>query len=78
MAAQKESIRFNPYDFDGMIALMDDYENHEMMFGDNADGEHTTLSICKDHITMETLQSNGWTRTNVFWRDGTREEYYNR
>ena len=30
------------------------------------------------YIDVVNFQSNGWTRWNVYWRDGTREELFER
>ena len=34
------------------------------------------ISVAKDRIDVVTFQSNGWTRRNVYWRDGTTEELF--
>lgn len=66
-------------DYRGCIALMDKYGDSESaFFGNNEEGEDVIISINEDNITLQTLQDNGWIRTNVLWRDGTTEELYDR
>lgn len=69
-----------------------DFNNHEqlqslmnradefptMLIGENDSGEFVTTSICTDCIVCETLQKNGWTRKNIYHRDGTIEETYSK
>ena len=41
-------------------------------------GEDVYISIFYDKIVTATTQANGWIRKNIYWRDGTREEMYER
>lgn len=67
----------DPSDFDGMLEIMDAYGDTEMPFsGVNDEGEDVSISVFSDRIVVETYQSNGWVRENIFWRDGTREELF--
>ena len=73
----EQHIQFDPTDLDGMLALMDEYGESETLFaGENEDGERTDISIFKEKIMCSTMQQNGWVRRNIYWRDGTREEFY--
>lgn len=47
-----------------------------LFFGDNENLEEVMVSVAKDRIDVVTFQNNGWTRRNVYWRDGTREELF--
>ena len=44
--------------------------------GKNQDQEDITISVFKDKIVTITYQSNGWTRKNVYYRDGVSEELF--
>lgn len=51
------------------------------LVGNNNNGETVILDAFKDDdgnaaFRLETLQYNGWSRFNVFYADGTEEEYY--
>lgn len=73
----KLHVSINSADYDSLINLMDHHEEYPMMlFGENEDGEDVHVSINKDNIIVETLQSNHWVRKNVYWRDFTQEELY--
>lgn len=62
-----------------LVDLMDHADDYPcMLMGENTDGEFVTTSILEDKIVVDALQSNGWTRTNIFHRDGTVEEFYSR
>lgn len=74
-----KEIIIDPTDYRGLVKLMDRANEFEtMLVGKTEDGETQFVSINKDNITTETVQSNGWTRENVYWRDGTSEELYHR
>ena len=47
-----------------------------MYLGTNEHGEEVCISIFDEKIVTSTLQSNGWTRKNIYYRDGSREEMY--
>ena len=77
MNKHKEAFVFDPRDLKAMCRLMDMYgDSEEMKFGVNENGEDTTISIFPDKIVTTTAQLNGWTRKNIYWRDGTREETF--
>ena len=62
-----------------MIEIMDNYCHLDyMLFGKSAEGESVTTSIWPDYIIVDTLQKNGWTRRNVYWRDGDTEELFSK
>lgn len=64
-------------DLKQVVKACKEYGNSEMPFcGTNNDGEHVVISVFDDRIVVDTLQSNGWTRQNVYWTDGTVEELY--
>ena len=72
-----DAIKFDSSDLDGMRRLMDEYGGSSASFdGTNENIEQVSISIAKDRIDVVTFQDNGWTRRNVYWRDGTREELY--
>lgn len=67
----------DPSDLEGLRKLMDEHGDSEFPFsGRNEQMEEVTISIAKDRIDVVTFQHNGWTRRNVYWRDGTREELF--
>lgn len=79
MENTNKSIEFDPADFNGMIALMDEYgDSKYSFFGKNEDGERVRISIHHDMIVVETYQFNDWTRINRYYRDGSRDETYTR
>lgn len=72
-----DAVEFDSSDLDGMRRLMDEYGGSSASFdGTNEDTEQVSISIAKDRIDVVTFQDNGWTRRNVYWRDGTREELF--
>ena len=73
----KMNVTVDPTDWNSMISLMDRADEfNDMILGKNSDGENTIISINKDNITIETNQSNGWIRENIYHRDGTVEELF--
>ena len=78
MNSANPTITIDPSNFKSMCELMDKYgeTTKTMLFGKNENGETITTSIFTDHIIVDTQQSNGWVRRNVYWRDGTREELF--
>ena len=72
-----DAINFDSTDLGGMRQLMDEYGGSNASFyGTNENIEQVSISIAKDRIDVVTFQDNGWTRRNVYWRDGTREELF--
>ena len=71
------TFTFDPTDLGAMCALMDEHGTSDTMFmGVNTEFEETTISIFPEKIVYVTYQHNGWTRKNIYWRDGTREEMF--
>lgn len=71
------AILFDPADFPAMLKLMDAQGKcGKPLFGKNENGEDVRLSVYSDRIVCVTYQNNGWLRKNVYWRDGTCEEFY--
>ena len=76
---KKEGLYFtvDPQDYPGMIAIMDEYGDSDTMYlGTNEHLEDVAISVFKEKISVTTYQANGWIRTNIYWRDRTREELY--
>ena len=74
---ENQTIEFNPHSQEGMNNLMDAYDDSKTMYpGVNENGEIIHISIFHEFIVVMTFQSNGWTRKNVYHRDGTREELF--
>lgn len=72
-----KEIIIDPDDYNGMITLMDRADEFDVPWsGKNENGEHIQISINKDNITVETFQNNDWTRENIYWRDGFKEELF--
>lgn len=70
-------INLDPTDQESMNRLMDEHGDSKTMYpGINEDGEDVYISIFHDKIVTSTTQSNGWIRKNIYWRDGTREETF--
>ncbi|MCD7772262.1 MAG: hypothetical protein LUH23_09305 [Oscillospiraceae bacterium] len=66
-------IIFNPNDLKGMRILVKTCGNSSEPFcGEN--GEPVTISVFSDRIIVVTTQSNGWSRINTYYSDGTAEE----
>lgn len=77
MTEKALTFTFDPYDYEGMVKLMDELGDSETFYtGVNEALEDITISISKDRIDTTTFQSNGWVRKNTYWRDGTREELF--
>jgi len=74
-----EMIEVNTSNLDKMIQLMDrNKEFDEDLFGTNENGEYVQIGVYKNFLAIRTLQSNGWERTNIYYRDGSSEELYER
>lgn len=77
MAESKLPIAFDPADLAGLVKIMDEHADDECVHvGTNENGETVHLSVFHDRLTVVTFQANGWTRKNIYWRDGTREELF--
>lgn len=71
------TIEFKWNDIDNLREIMDEYGDIDhMIFGENQDGEGQQISIGHENIIVDTFQTNGWVRRNVFWYDGAVEETY--
>ena len=74
-----KQIHFDPMNQEAMNALMDEHGKSKTMYpGTNEHGESVYISIFEDKIVTMTSQSNGWTRKNIYYRDGSREETFER
>ena len=73
------TIRVDFGDWKSIIDAMDNYSHIDhMIFGKNSEGERIAMSIWSDRIILNTFQANGWTRINIYHRDGDTEETYDR
>lgn len=74
-----KQIHFDPTDQEAMNALMDEHGRSRTMYpGTNEHGESVYISIFDDKIVTMTSQTNGWSRKNIYYRDGSREETFER
>ena len=74
-----EQIQFDPSDQEAMVRLMDEHGDSKTMYpGKNEHGEDVYISIFRDKSVTVTSQSNGWQRKNIYYRNGSREETYER
>ena len=74
-----KQIHFDPTDQEAMNKLMDEHGNSDTMYpGINEHGEDVYISIFHEKIVTSTTQSNGWIRKNIYYRDGSREEMYDK
>ena len=74
-----KQIHFDPTNQEAMNALMDEHGKSKTMYpGTNEHGESVYLSIFEDKIVTMTSQINGWMRKNIYYRDGSREETFER
>ena len=74
-----KQIHFDPTDQEAMNKLMDEHGDSKTMYpGTNEHGESVYISIFDDKIVTMTLQTNGWSRKNTYYRDGSREETFER
>ena len=58
--------------------LVDKYGFIDGLVGTNENDECVMVSIDDDTATLRTIQENGWNRINVYHKDGTEEELYER
>ena len=74
-----KQIHFYPTNQEAMNALMDEHGKSKTMYpGTNEHGESVYISIFEDKIVTMTSQFNGWMRKNIYYRDGSREETFER
>ena len=74
-----KQIHFDPKNQEAMNALMDEHGKSKTMYpGTNELGESVYISIFEDKIVTMTSQFNGWMRKNIYYRDGSREETFER
>lgn len=77
MAKSNNPIALDPANQAGLVRIMDEHADDEgIHVGVNENGETVHMSVFHDRIAVVTFQANGWTRKNVYWRDGTREELF--
>ena len=57
---------------------MSNGDSKTMYPGTNEHGESVYISIFSDKIVTMTSQINGWMRKNIYYRDGSREETFER
>ena len=70
-------IYLDPTDQESMNRLMDEHGDSKTMYpGTNEHGEDVYISIFHDKIVTSTTQRNGWILKNIYYRDGTREETF--
>lgn len=75
--SKSEVIEIDFGNRDSIIETMDKYHHlDQMVFARNELEELQAISIYKDKIFVDTYQRNGWIRKNVYHRDGTIEETY--
>ena len=74
-----KQIHFDPTDQEAMNKLMDEHGDSKTMYpGTNEHGESVYISIFSDKIVTMTSQTNGWNRKNIYYRDGSWEETFER
>lgn len=44
----------------------------------NENNEDIIIEITNDYLKTSTSQSNGWLRINIYYKDRTTEEYYDK
>ena len=73
-----KQINFDPHDWKGIAELCKRHAEFDVPWsGENDEGEHVMISVNEDNITVDTFQSNGWMRQNVYYpKDYTVEELY--
>ena len=73
-----KEINFDSSDWKGMRELCEKSNEFKLpLFGENEYGENIIISINSDNITVQTMQSNDWIRTNIYWvNDCIVEELY--
>lgn len=70
-------IMIDTKDYTSLISLMDRADEFEYpLFAKNESGEDQLISVNNDNITIETFQSNGVTRKNIYHRDYMMEELF--
>lgn len=74
-----KQIHFDPTNQEAMNALMDEHGRSKTMYpGTNEHGESVYISIFEDKVVTMISQTNGWMRKNIYYRDGSREETFER
>ena len=74
-----KQIHFDPTNQEAMNALMDEHGKSKTMYpGTNEHGESVYISIFEDKIVTMTSQTIGWMLKNIYYRDGSREETFER
>lgn len=62
--------------------LINKFMNNELKvglsFSNNINNENVIVIVNDNTLDIATCQKNNWIRHNVYYRDGTCEEYYDR
>lgn len=58
--------------------LLNKYGYIDSKSGKDEDGNIVIVSIDEELASIRTFQSNGWIRINIYHKDGTNEELYER
>ena len=70
-------FNFNPDNWESMLNLMEHEADYPVpVLGEDENGDSVLFEICADRIVTRTRQKNSWLRTNVYHKDGTVEELY--
>ena len=66
------------FDFSDKKVIKDLLENYQGMtfIGKNMEEETNHIEIREHFVRVRTFQKNYWIRCNVYWDDGTTEEYF--
>ena len=56
--------------------MLEKYGKCEGMVGENSEGETVILSIDDEAACTTTSQTNGWHRINIWYKDGSWSESY--
>lgn len=76
---ERRNMQFtvDPTDFAGLVRIMDRYGDREGIFvGQNEEGEDMMVSVSHGDLTVTTFQKNGWTRKDVYFREGVSETLF--
>ena len=56
--------------------LLNKFGYCEARVGRNSNNQNCIISIDEEAASIRTLQDNRWSRINIYWKDGTEEELY--
>ena len=73
-----KQINFDPHDWKGIAELCERHAEFDVPWSGKTDeGEHVMISVNEDNITVDTFQSNGRMRQNIYYpEERTVEELY--